>query len=115
MQNYILEKFQFKLKTDKNPIKNHSSLEFKYYKIEPSTVVQRKKKNFKVKGLPEPKEYLLDFDADTELFKKREKLKKEKEEVLLTKPETPAPEIKIGFTPQQNSSTSNKKPLIQVH
>jgi len=113
VQEYILEKLQFRLKTDRNPIPNYNNAEYKYYKIDPKTVILRQKKKFKVKGIAEPKEYLLDLDTDIDFFNKRQKAMEKKKEVLLKKEETTvAPDIKIGTTVEP-PSTSSKKPLIQ--
>lgn len=112
-QNYMLEKFQHRLKTDRNPVKNYDKSQFKYYKIEPNSISNRKKK-FKMKGFSEPKEYLLDFDADADFFQKRQKMTQEKKEVRTSPLDQPAPEIKISPTPQQTKPAAGKAPLIEV-
>lgn len=109
----MLEKFQYRLKTDRNPIQNHSSLEYKYYKIEPASISLRKKK-FKYKGIAEPKEYLLDIDTDVEFFKKKQKVAQEKKEVHLSKEDVKTPDIKLATNIEQPKPSTGTKPLIQV-
>ncbi len=114
VQEYIIEKLQWRLKTDRNPISNSNNTEYKYYKIDPKSVVLRQKKKFKVKGIAEPKEYLLDFDTDIDFFQKKQKAMEKQKEVRITKEETAAPEIKLTTEQNKPSSTTSKKPLIQV-
>ena len=113
VQDYIIEKLQWRLKTDRNPISNSNHREYKYYKIDPKSIVLRQKKKFKVRGIAEPKEYLLDFDTDVDFFQKKQKVMEKQKEVRLTKEETSAPEIKLTTNIEQNKPSS-KKPLIQV-
>ena len=66
---YLIDSFQLRFKTDKNPIPfdpNHHQ----YYELERNTLEAHKTKRFKIKGQSAPEECLLEPESDAKVREK---------------------------------------------